>query len=86
VKRERERERKQSTSKSCKACHAIPPAVAKSIQEIPRAPRVSNLPCPERKTRKKNNCRNEALQENRYKLCLTTSIKTNSIVYLAIYA
>lgn len=34
-----------------KACHAIPPAVAKSIQEIERAPRVSNLPCPE-KTKK----------------------------------
>lgn len=24
----------------------MPPAVAKSIQEIPRAPKVSNLPCP----------------------------------------
>ena len=29
------------------ACHAMPPPVAKSMQEIPRAPRVSNLPCPE---------------------------------------
>lgn len=25
----------------------MPPAVAKSMEEIPRAPRVSNLPCPE---------------------------------------
>lgn len=51
------RERKSShTSKISKACHAMPPAVNKSIQEIPRLPRVSNLPCPERKARKKNYC------------------------------
>lgn len=29
------------------ACHAMPPPVPKSMQEIPRAPRVSNFPCPE---------------------------------------
>ena len=40
----------KNSSHTCKrstACHAMPPPVAKSIQEIPRAPRVSNLPCPE---------------------------------------
>jgi hypothetical protein len=52
------RERKSShTSKISEACHAIPPAVSKSIEEIPRDPRVSNLPCPERKTRNENNCK-----------------------------
>lgn len=45
--KQNEKERR-FTSKMSKACHAIPPAVAKSIHEIPRAPRVSNLPCPEK--------------------------------------
>lgn len=35
------------TSSISIACHVMPPPVAKSIKEIPRAPRVSNLPCPE---------------------------------------
>lgn len=43
------REEMNYTSKRSNACHAIPPAVAKSMHDIPRAPRVSNLPCPERK-------------------------------------
>lgn len=35
---------KAHTNKSCKECHPIPQPVAKSMPEIPRAPRVSNLP------------------------------------------
>ena len=35
------------TSKISAACHAIPPAVTSSMPEIPRAPKVSNLPCPD---------------------------------------
>jgi len=36
-----------NTIKRSTACQAMPPPVAKSMQEIPRAPIVSNLPCPE---------------------------------------
>lgn len=46
------------TSKISAACHAIPPAVTRSMPEIPSAPSVSNLPCPatitDRKMRSKN--------------------------------
>lgn len=42
------RNKTDPTTKISKACHAIPPAVPKSITEIPRAPKVSNLPCPEK--------------------------------------
>lgn len=37
------------TRRRSRACHAIPPAVAKSMQEIPRAPKDSNFPCPEQR-------------------------------------
>lgn len=46
---EKRKELKQElvpTSKISAACHAIPPAVTRSIPEIPSAPSVSNLPCP----------------------------------------
>lgn len=38
----------EETCKTSTACQAIPPAVAKSILETARAPRVSNLPCPDK--------------------------------------
>lgn len=54
---------KDDTSNRSTACHAIPPDVAKSIQEIPRAPSVSNLPCPIKEMKQKFNDDSETLVE-----------------------